>query len=30
VVALEDSQALDVFSPVRTDWLTGKDDYLRR
>ena len=30
VVAIEDSQALDVFSPVRTDWLTGKDDYLRR
>ena len=30
VVALEDSQALDVFSPVRTDWLTVKDDYLRR
>jgi len=30
VVALEESLALDVFSPVRTDWLTGKDDYLRR
>ncbi|MGA3094621.1 MAG: cupin domain-containing protein [Dehalococcoidales bacterium] len=30
VVALEDSLALDVFSPIRTDWLTGKDDYLRR
>jgi len=30
VVALEDSLALDVFSPVRTDWLTGQDDYLRR
>jgi quercetin dioxygenase-like cupin family protein len=30
VVALEDSLALDVFSPVRADWLTGKDDYLRR
>ena len=30
VVALEDSLALDVFSPVRSDWLTGKDDYLRR
>ena len=30
VVALEDSQALDVFSPVRIDWLTAKDDYLRR
>jgi quercetin dioxygenase-like cupin family protein len=30
VLALEDSLALDVFSPVRTDWLTGQDDYLRR
>ena len=30
VVALEDSQALDVFSPIRIDWLTGKDDCLRR
>jgi quercetin dioxygenase-like cupin family protein len=30
VVALEDSMALDVFSPIRADWLTGKDDYLRR
>jgi quercetin dioxygenase-like cupin family protein len=30
VVALEDSVALDVFSPIRIDWLTGKDDYLRR
>ena len=30
VVALEDSMALDVFSPIRIDWLTGKDDYLRR
>jgi quercetin dioxygenase-like cupin family protein len=30
VLALEDSLALDVFSPVRADWLTGKDDYLRR
>ena len=30
VVALEDSLALDVFSPIRSDWLTGKDDYLRR
>ncbi len=30
VVALEDSLALDVFSPIRADWLSGKDDYLRR
>ena len=29
-VALEDTLDLDVFSPIRTDWLTGKDDYLRR
>lgn len=30
VIALEDTVALDVFSPIRSDWLTGKDDYLRR
>ena len=30
VVALEDSLALDVFSPIRTDWLTGDDAYLRK
>jgi quercetin dioxygenase-like cupin family protein len=29
-VALEDTLDLDVFSPIRMDWLTGKDDYLRR
>jgi hypothetical protein len=29
-VALEDFFGLDVFSPIRLDWLTGKDDYLRR
>jgi quercetin dioxygenase-like cupin family protein len=29
VVALEDSLALDVFSPIRADWLAGNDDYLR-
>lgn len=29
-VALEDTLDLDVFSPIREDWLTGKDDYLRR
>ena len=28
--ALEDSVALDVFSAIRLDWLTGNDDYLRR
>ena len=30
VVALEDSLALDVFSPIRADWLAGDDAYLRR
>jgi quercetin dioxygenase-like cupin family protein len=29
-VALEDTFDLDVFSPIRIDWLTGKDDYLRK
>ncbi len=29
-VALEDTFDLDVFSPIRVDWLTGQDDYLRR
>ncbi len=29
-VALEDTFDLDIFSPIRIDWLTGKDDYLRR
>ena len=28
--ALEDSVALDVFSPVREDWVRGDDAYLRR
>lgn len=30
VEALEDSVAVDVFSPVREDWLRGDDAYLRR
>jgi len=30
IVALEDSVILYVFSPIRQDWLDGKDDYLRR
>ena len=30
VVALEDSVVLDVFSPVREDWVRGDDAYLRR
>ena len=29
-VALEDTLDLDIFSPIRTDWLTGQDHYLRR
>ena len=29
-VAIEDTLALDVFSPIRIDWLTGQDDYLRK
>ncbi len=29
VQALEDSIALDIFSPVREDWLRGDDAYLR-
>lgn len=27
--ALEDTVCLDIFSPPRTDWLAGEDDYLR-
>ncbi len=30
VVALEDTFDIEVFAPVRTDWLTGEDDYLRK
>jgi len=30
VEALVDSVVLDVFSPVREDWLRGDDAYLRR
>ncbi len=29
VVALEDSMAMDVFAPVREDWISGDDAYLR-
>jgi quercetin dioxygenase-like cupin family protein len=29
-VALEDTLDLDIFSPIRLDWLTGQDDYLRK
>jgi quercetin dioxygenase-like cupin family protein len=28
-VALEESDDLDAFSPLRVDWLTGDDSYLR-
>ena len=30
VEALEDTLALDVFSPPRQDWLDGTDSYLRK
>jgi quercetin dioxygenase-like cupin family protein len=30
VEALEDSVAMDVFSPSREDWIRGDDAYLRR
>ena len=29
VEALEDTDVLDVFAPVRADWLRGEDAYLR-
>lgn len=29
-VALEDTLDVDIFSPIRTDWLTRDDSYLRR
>jgi quercetin dioxygenase-like cupin family protein len=29
-VALEDTMDLDIFSPIRIDWLTGQDAYLRK
>ncbi|MFP5208924.1 MAG: cupin domain-containing protein [Acidobacteriota bacterium] len=29
VIALEDSVALDIFSPPRQDWIDGNDAYLR-
>jgi unsaturated pyranuronate lyase len=29
-VALEDTLDFDAFSPIRVDWLTGRDDYLRK
>lgn len=30
VVAVEDSVGLDIFSPIRNDWLAKDDSYLRR
>jgi len=30
VDALEDSEAIDLFAPVREDWLRGDDAYLRK
>lgn len=27
--ALEDTDETDVFSPIRHDWIEGRDDYLR-
>jgi quercetin dioxygenase-like cupin family protein len=30
VVALEDTVVVDMFSPVREDWIRGDDAYLRR
>jgi quercetin dioxygenase-like cupin family protein len=29
-LALEDSSVIEVFSPIRHDWLSGTDDYLRK
>ena len=28
--ALDDTLTLDIFSPIRQDWLDGTDDYFRR
>ena len=30
MLALEDSLAMDIFSPIRQDWLDGDDSYLRK
>ena len=27
--AIEDTDEMDVFSPIRVDWIEGTDDYLR-
>ncbi len=30
VVALEESIVMDIFSPIRQDWIDGTDDYFRK
>jgi quercetin dioxygenase-like cupin family protein len=30
VQVLEDAIVIDVFSPIRQDWIDGTDDYFRR
>jgi unsaturated pyranuronate lyase len=27
--AIEDTHEVDIFAPIRTDWIDGTDDYLR-
>jgi hypothetical protein len=27
--AIEDTEEVDIFSPIRRDWLEGRDSYLR-
>ncbi|WP_337861041.1 cupin domain-containing protein [Ferroplasma sp.] len=29
-IALEDTLDIDIFSPVRSDWINGTDSYLRK
>ncbi len=29
-VALEETLDLDIFSPIREDWISGRDQYLRK
>jgi quercetin dioxygenase-like cupin family protein len=29
-LALEDSSVIEIFSPIRRDWMTGTDNYLRK
>jgi quercetin dioxygenase-like cupin family protein len=29
-LAIEDSSVIEVFSPIRHDWLSGTDNYLRK